>query len=135
MGTNPDADVHTRYMHCLPQARTALIDGGAIAALLRVIVGAAEHEPESANGPTLTQMRRAQVCQSAALGVVWVLWVLCCVGGSNLRTDEADPTGTGMRSALQLVESAIGALGAVVSDASEFCRVEQVKWHSLSAII
>jgi hypothetical protein len=40
-----------------------------------------------------------------------------------------------MRSALQLVESAIGALGAVVSDASEFCRVEQVKWHSLSAII
>ena len=60
---NPDADVHTSYMHCLTQARTALIDGGAIAALLRVIVGAAEHEPESANGPTLTQMRRAQVCQ------------------------------------------------------------------------
>jgi hypothetical protein len=55
--------------------------------------------------------------------------------GSNLPTDEADPTGSGIRSALQLVESAIGALGAVVSDASEFCRVEQVKWHSLSAII
>ena len=63
MGMSPDADVDTSHMHCLAQARPALIDGGAIAALLRVIVGAAEHEPESANSPTLTQMRRAQVCQ------------------------------------------------------------------------
>jgi hypothetical protein len=40
-----------------------------------------------------------------------------------------------MRSALQLVESAIGALGAVVSDASEFCRVEQVKSHYIGSTI